>query len=790
MSKIQLESGKLYIMSGPQGVGKSTFLKSIRLSEELIASNVALDLDKMVVSSDRIQEQLLGYDQKLMPDGVIFTPNAEMAQTAEKMAKLQMEYRLSQRMTTFVDMACLKDSTREWAVGLAREYSMPYEILICTAEADQIRSRCANRARKVPESLVEESLKRFEPTSKHPHRVIDLSGDFPEVELVLSKEVRLEVDKPYDFIGDVHSMFDGLRSLVAKLGYVEDAKGVPHHPDGRTLVFLGDIIDRGLQPKETLNYVMEACAAGHKYIRGNHEAKVLRMLKNALKGSFREERSQAATQTGYTLLKEPKAWVQSVVEFIERSPHWLYCPTKQGVLVQHADCNTKLDLFSWGLSNALYGKGIDDEGLDTDAMWDLCNPPTYLIRGHIRSTYLGVESGVERRVAAVYEKGEFGGNLVALRVDSLLSYTLRGTCEWIRESSQFNYDLWRAQQPKYLEELKSLVSKRKVYKVLDVSQGLTLYTYDASVHYNREWLFGEKLPSFTSSVLGTMLSESRGLILDTEGKVVCRPLYKVLNAGEYGLALSKDAKGFATPNFNGQWDLSAEVIEVEKLNGYAAFVSAHPNRRNELLFSGTGSMGDSAPYPKMVKEWMQRTKSYGAYLKMLQKYSEYTFGFEMVHPEDPHICEYTAEQQGLYLIMMRHKETGQLKSEAELDAIWQEMGCIGHRPSWRVTTLQESYDSLCAKVNVEGYMYRHPETGVVLMKRKSMWYLTTKFFGRMVDGQIKYLFAKPQDFKQKVDEEYYQLIDLLVSRCTVSEFLAKSQQERLALVRELLKSYV
>ena len=48
-------------------------------------------------------------------------------------------------------------------------------------------------------------------------------------------------DGPLDIVGDVHGEIDALISLLRELGYGDDGK----HPDGRRLVFLGDLVDRG-----------------------------------------------------------------------------------------------------------------------------------------------------------------------------------------------------------------------------------------------------------------------------------------------------------------------------------------------------------------------------------------------------------------------------------------------------------------------------------------------------------------------------------------------------------------
>ncbi len=74
----------------------------------------------------------------------------------------------------------------------------------------------------------------------------------------------------FDIIGDVHGCFDSLVMLLDRLGY-QDINGVYKHPS-RQAIFLGDLIDRGPQVRETLHlvYAMEQ-AGSAKVILGNHE---------------------------------------------------------------------------------------------------------------------------------------------------------------------------------------------------------------------------------------------------------------------------------------------------------------------------------------------------------------------------------------------------------------------------------------------------------------------------------------------------------------------------------------
>ena len=78
---------------------------------------------------------------------------------------------------------------------------------------------------------------------------------------------------PLDIIGDVHGEIDALSNLLIKLGYTDDGG----HVDGRRLVFLGDLTDRGPDSPAVLKKVMALVEAGHaQCLLGNHELNLLR----------------------------------------------------------------------------------------------------------------------------------------------------------------------------------------------------------------------------------------------------------------------------------------------------------------------------------------------------------------------------------------------------------------------------------------------------------------------------------------------------------------------------------
>jgi protein phosphatase len=93
---------------------------------------------------------------------------------------------------------------------------------------------------------------------------------------------------PFDIIGDIHGCFDELVELLAKLGYAVEAQandnGAPSYlvtpPEGRKIIFLGDLVDRGPKIPEVLALAMSMVQAGTAWcVPGKHDIKLMRKLR-------------------------------------------------------------------------------------------------------------------------------------------------------------------------------------------------------------------------------------------------------------------------------------------------------------------------------------------------------------------------------------------------------------------------------------------------------------------------------------------------------------------------------
>ncbi|KXL54019.1 Bis(5'-nucleosyl)-tetraphosphatase PrpE [Anaerotignum neopropionicum] len=85
-------------------------------------------------------------------------------------------------------------------------------------------------------------------------------------------------ENKFDIIGDVHGCYDELMELVQKLGY--EKKGQAYvHPQGRRLISVGDVADKGPKNLAALEFWMDQVIYGGSFwVHGNHCNKLYRFF--------------------------------------------------------------------------------------------------------------------------------------------------------------------------------------------------------------------------------------------------------------------------------------------------------------------------------------------------------------------------------------------------------------------------------------------------------------------------------------------------------------------------------
>ena len=265
-STVKIPDLCLVVLVGVSGSGKSTFARRHFRPTEVVSSDVCRGL----VSDDENDQSATG-------------PAFELLHTI-------VAQRLQLGRLTVVDATSVRPEDRRSLVALARDHHVLPVTVVLDVPPEVCRARNAERPdRDFGHHVIRNQLSALRRSLKNLHRegfrrVYVLRGN-EEIEAATVERERRWTDRrdltgPFDVVGDVHGCHGELVSLLGALGWSVAPDGLDaHHPDGRTAVFLGDLVDRGPATPAVLRLVMQMVASGAALcIPGNHENKLKRAL--------------------------------------------------------------------------------------------------------------------------------------------------------------------------------------------------------------------------------------------------------------------------------------------------------------------------------------------------------------------------------------------------------------------------------------------------------------------------------------------------------------------------------
>ncbi|MGH2355677.1 MAG: polynucleotide kinase-phosphatase, partial [Chloroflexota bacterium] len=304
---ITLPELSLVVLIGVSSSGKSTFARQHFRPTEVLSS----DACRALVSDDE--------------------NNLEATADAFEVLHFIAGKRLAAGRLTVVDATNVQLEARRPLVALARAHDcLPVAIVFDVPE-----KLCQERSRQRPDrDFGRHVIRRQHEQLRRSLRGLQREG-FRHVFVLTSPEAvdaatverqplwtnRKEEHGPFDIVGDVHGCFDELIELLDRLGYQvttsPDDGGGPRyrvrHPDGRKIVFLGDLVDRGPNTPEVLHLVMEMVAAGAAFcVPGNHDVKLLRKLRGR-----DVQVTHGMAETLAQLAPQPAEFKEAVAAFID-----------------------------------------------------------------------------------------------------------------------------------------------------------------------------------------------------------------------------------------------------------------------------------------------------------------------------------------------------------------------------------------------------------------------------------------------------------------------------------------
>lgn len=210
-------------------------------------------------------------------------------------------------------------------------------------------------------------------------------------------------------IGDIHGSYKTLLALIEKL------------PKGEEICFAGDLIDRGPQSRNVIQYAIDN---NIKCVRGNHEQMMIDELKFSSNSIYVQEHMQWMNNGGvntilsynkdFETLKKHYIWMSELPLYLEFPE--LKNDQGQHLLVSHSTAAAVWDKFSH-----------DDPSFRTGIMWDRKSIPAkiegiYNIFGHtpmkkplVREHFANIDTG------ACFKRGDYG-KLTAIQWPSLTIY--------------------------------------------------------------------------------------------------------------------------------------------------------------------------------------------------------------------------------------------------------------------------------------------------------------------------------------------------------------------------------
>ena len=394
----------LIVLIGASGSGKSSFAKRFFRPTEILES----DHYRGIVGDD---------DRSRRTTKDAFDVMDEVAAR-----------RLNARRLTVIDATNLERDNRRRYIELSRAHHAPLTAIVFDLPEKHCQAQNEKRGNKASPPhvvrrhcrAVKQSLKTL---SKEGYRRRYRMRTADEIDTATMEREPLSCDVrnrpgPFDIIGDVHGCLSELRSMLEKLNYqvIEPAGPDSQYritpPNGRTAIFVGDLVDRGPDSGGVLDLVRAMAASGAALVvAGNHDWKLARALKGRpveRKHGLAETMAELETRTAEERAK--------VSDFIQALPSH-YVLDNGRLVVAHAGMKEELqnrsssDVRDFSLYGETTGE-TDADGLPVRLDWaQEYRGSATVIYGHtpVRSTEwvnetLCIDTGCA-----------FGGRLTALQ---------------------------------------------------------------------------------------------------------------------------------------------------------------------------------------------------------------------------------------------------------------------------------------------------------------------------------------------------------------------------------------
>lgn len=377
----------LYLLVGAPGSGKSTWIKNNNLQD-------------FTISSDQIR--LLRNPPRNTPKG------PQIVQDNEENWKLILsilELRMQSGAITFLDATNCSHNDKYHE--LARKYN--YRIDYIDFSKVDLETCKRNNLTRLPYRIVpENTIQNFHFKAKKlinsvcKDRIIDpqISDCELERKVFFSETYRPEIETAL-IIGDVHANAEPLE------------KALEEHRNVDTFIFLGDLVDRGNKPLETLELINDLPGNKVFLIEGNHDNNLRLYYENKIYCQNYEITSEEFNEFTLPLLEDKRFSISDLTFLFTMSLGMILEIGKYKYHLTHGGADLSLPMYS----SKDYISGTGGYKQSRAIAQDFENHTgenEYLVHGHRNIFNDSVQ--VNNRVYNLEGKVEFGGELRCLKV--------------------------------------------------------------------------------------------------------------------------------------------------------------------------------------------------------------------------------------------------------------------------------------------------------------------------------------------------------------------------------------
>lgn len=396
-ARVTIPSDAVVLLMGAAGSGKSTFAEKSFFPSEILSS----DALREIITSDPTNQRY----------------NSEVFAFLHDLLGL----RAKQGLLTVVDATNVMPNARKTVREIAALHGRPVAVLVMNTSLEDCHLQNAKRQRRVPADVINRHYAQFSDAltqlDAEGYWAVDFIDGRTDV-VVQPKGGQIHEAPGFDIIGDVHGCIHELAALITDLGYfIDEETETARHPDGRKLVFVGDLTDRGPENVAVLSAVEKLVKDGHICVRGNHDDK----LRRALAGN-KVKAGHGLQETLQELQKATPEDRARYLKFLEQLPFQvqLVVPgVRQGVVVAHAGMARDLIGRDNGPARqmALYGQveGFQEDGLPIRSeYWRAgyhADSAPWVVFGHTPRR----EADIEGSSVCIDTGCVFGGKLTAFR---------------------------------------------------------------------------------------------------------------------------------------------------------------------------------------------------------------------------------------------------------------------------------------------------------------------------------------------------------------------------------------